>query len=111
MSSSPHTIRARGKETALITVSNAGPYAVPDGVVTITARGLRLRSLGRPCAGSVGACRLPPLANGQTLKIAAHLVATRTGQARLTARVASAAAADPSPANNTAVAVPLVRRR
>jgi hypothetical protein len=87
---------------AALLISNGGPDAVPDPVITLTTSRLRVSSIrtqGASCSEGQK-CRLTELASEHAERVVLILEPLTSGHGRISIRVSSKAAADPSALNN-----------
>ncbi|HEU4662562.1 MAG TPA: hypothetical protein VFS55_00885 [Dokdonella sp.] len=108
--SGPATADAGSEVTYSIVVTNDGPDAVPDAVLTDPApAGLVFVSADAPCSGGFP-CTLPALASGASTTVTAtyFVQATFAGSIRNVASVASPSVVDPTPNNNASTATTVV---
>jgi uncharacterized repeat protein (TIGR01451 family) len=105
--SSPDPVGSGGTLTYTVDISNAGPQAGPDGIVTLTLPSnssfVSGNGVGWTCAPGVGTvtCTTPSVGLGAAPSLAVTLTAP-PGPATATSTVSvSSSAADPAPANNS----------
>jgi uncharacterized repeat protein (TIGR01451 family) len=111
----PLSVGTTGNVTFSITVTNNGPGAVNDAVLTINVSPLfqvNAGSLASGCsvAGSPQTitCNLASLGDGAVSVITYTAIAQTTGANDTTATISSATAADPNPANDALTITPVV---
>lgn len=111
----PLSVGTTGTVTFSISVTNNGPGAISDGVLTVNVSPLFQVVGGSLAAGcsSTGTpqtitCNLTPIADGGVRVITYQAVAQTTGAVDTTAAIASASAADPNAGNDTLTITPAV---